>query len=135
MKFLTPYSSILLALLRIISGYLFMMHGSAKLLGIPFVEQMAGVPLFSMYGIAGVLELIGGVLLIIGLLTRPVAFLLAGEMAFAYFISHASGSTFLTPILNGGELAVLYCFVFLYLSAAGSGAWALDNMCSPQSRS
>jgi putative oxidoreductase len=82
--------------------------------------------LFSLYGLAGVLELVGGLLLLLGLFTRPVAFVLSGQMAVAYFIGHAA-STPLFPLLNRGEAAVLFCFVFLYLAAAGGGAWALDN--------
>ena len=119
----------LLALLRIVTAYLFLQHGTAKLLGIPAVEMFkSGVPLFSLLGLAGVLELVGGALLLIGLYARPVAFILAGEMAFAYFIAHASQGNALVPMLNNGELAVLYCFVFFYLTVAGAGAWSLDAM-------
>lgn len=117
-----------LALLRIVTAYLFLQHGTAKLLGIPALEMFkGGVPLFSMIGIAGLLEIVGGVLLLIGLFTRPTAFILCGEMAFAYFIGHASQGSVLVPMLNGGELAVLYCFVFLYFAVAGAGAWSVDN--------
>jgi putative oxidoreductase len=116
------------ALLRIVTGYLFLMHGSAKLLGLPHVAMFDGLQLLSMIGIAGVLELVGGVLILIGLLTRPVAFILSGEMAFAYFIGHASRGSVLVPMLNQGELAVLYCFVFLFFAAAGAGAWSVDAM-------
>ena len=119
----------LLALLRIVTAYLFLQHGTAKLLGIPAVEMFKnGVPLFSLLGLAGVLELVGGALLLIGLFARPAAFILAGEMAFAYFIAHASQGNALVPMLNNGELAVLYCFVFFYLAVAGAGAWSLDAM-------
>ena len=119
----------LLALLRIVTAYLFLQHGTAKLLGIPAVEMFKnGVPLFSLLGLAGVLELVGGALLLIGLFARPVAFVLAGEMAFAYFIAHASQGNALVPMLNDGELAVLYCSVFFYLTVAGAGAWSLDAM-------
>ncbi len=117
----------LLALLRIVSAYLFLLHGTAKLLGAPHVEMFDNLALFSLTGLAGVLELVGGVLLLIGLLSRPVAFVLSGEMAFAYFIGHASRGTPHLPLLNGGESAVLFCFVFLYLAAAGPGAWAVDT--------
>ena len=118
-----------LAVLRIVTAYLFLQHGTAKLLGVPKVEMFnAGVPLFSMIGIAGLLEIVGGVLLLIGLFTRPTAFVLCGEMAFAYFIGHASQGNVLVPMLNGGEGAVLYCFIFLYLAVAGAGAWSIDAM-------
>jgi len=85
-----------------------------------------GVQLMSMIGSAGILELVGGALMILGLFTRPVAFILSGEMAFAYFIGHAPKGSVLVPMLNGGELAVFYCFVFLFFAAAGSGAWSVD---------
>jgi putative oxidoreductase len=117
----------LLALLRIVSAYLFLLHGSAKLLGVPHVEMFDNLEPLSLIGLAGVLELVGGVLLLIGLYSRPVAFVLSGEMAFAYFIGHASRGTPHLPLLNGGESAVLFCFVFLYLAAAGPGAWAVDT--------
>ena len=84
-----------------------------------------GLQLFSLIGVAGILELVGGILILIGLWTRPTAFILSGEMAFAYFIAHA-GSNFL-PLLNGGELAVIYCFVFLYFAFAGAGAFSIDH--------
>jgi putative oxidoreductase len=113
----------LLSLLRIVAGVLFFMHGSAKLLGFP--EEVArAVPLFSLYGLAGALEVVGGVLMAIGLWTRPVAFILAGEMAFAYFMGHAGKGFW--PIVNKGELAVTWCFLFLYFSAAGAGPWSVD---------
>lgn len=86
-----------------------------------------GLQLFSLMGLAGVLELVGGALILIGLFTRPVAFLLSGQMAVAYFMAHASASTFALPLLNQGEPAVLYCFIFLYLFIAGAGAWSVDN--------
>jgi putative oxidoreductase len=115
----------LLALLRIVAGVLFFMHGSAKLLGFP--EEVArSVPLLSLSGIAGALEVAGGALLVLGLWTRPVAFVLSGEMAFAYFIGHAGRGFW--PIVNKGELAVLWCFLFLYFSSAGPGAWSLDGL-------
>ena len=117
----------MLAVLRIVTAYLFLMHGTSKFFGIPEVEMFkAGVPLFSMIGVAGMLEIVGGALLLIGLFTRPTAFVLSGEMAFAYFIGHASQGKALTPMLNGGESAVLFCFVFLYLAVAGAGAWSVD---------
>jgi putative oxidoreductase len=115
----------LLGLLRIVTALLLLQHGTAKLFGFPHVAMFDTVRFLSLLGIAGVLELAGGVLLLLGIFTRPVAFILSGEMAFAYFIAHAQKSFF--PILNQGELAVLYCFVLLYLAAAGGGAWSLTN--------
>jgi putative oxidoreductase len=115
---------VLLGVLRIVTGVLFAMHGSAKLLGFP-PEVAHPVALFSLMGLAGVLELVGGILLAIGLQTRVVAFVLSGEMAFAYFMGHAPKG--FLPIVNRGELAVMWCFVFLYLSAAGAGAFAIDS--------
>jgi len=115
-------------LLRIITGYLFLMHGSAKLLQMPHVQMFDGLQILSLIGFAGILELVGGTLILIGLFTRPVAFILCGEMAFAYFMGHAPRGSVLVPMLNQGELAVLYCFVFLFFAAAGSGAWGVDAM-------
>ena len=117
-----------LSVLRIIAAYLFIPHGSAKILGVPHQPMFDGLQPMSLIGVAGMLELAGGVLLLIGLFTRPVAFVLCGLMAAAYFIGHASRGTPLVPMLNGGELAVLYCFVFLYLVFAGGGAWSVDAM-------
>jgi putative oxidoreductase len=114
------------ALLRIVSGYLFMMHGVAKLFHVPHVAMYDGVTLVSLLGLAGVLELVGGALLIVGLFTRITAFVLAGEMAVAYFMAHASKGNPLMPMLNEGEPAVLFCFIFLFLAAAGAGAWSID---------
>ncbi|HET6492156.1 MAG TPA: DoxX family protein [Burkholderiales bacterium] len=114
-----------LSVLRIISGFLYIEHGMMKLLSFP-APFPRPVELFSLIGFAGVLELFGGALVLVGLFTRPVAFILSGEMAFAYFMAHASKSFW--PILNGGELAVLYCFVFLYFAFAGGGAWSVDRM-------
>jgi putative oxidoreductase len=114
----------LLSILRIMSGLLFLQHGTAKHLKIPAVPMFAKVDPVSLSGIAGYLELVGGVLLILGLFTRPVAFILSGLMAAAYFIAHAPRDLY--PILNAGELAVLYCFVFLYIAFAGPGPWSID---------
>ena len=127
---LNAYQPYALALLRVVAGYTFLLHGSAKLLGMPHVAMFDGLQLFSLYGLAGVLELVGGLLLVLGLFTRPVAFVLSGQMAVAYFMAHASEGRVLMPLLNGGESAVLFCFVFLYLFVAGGGAWALDNRLS-----
>ncbi len=127
---LAAYQPQALALLRIVAGYTFLLHGSAKLLSMPHVAMFDGLQLFSLYGLAGVLELVGGLLLVLGLFTRPVAFVLSGQMAVAYFMAHASEGRVLMPLLNGVESAVLFCFVFLYLFVAGGGAWALDNRLS-----
>src|SRR5450830_408518 len=113
-------------LLRIIVGFLYLQHGASKLFGVPHVAMFDGLQLFSLMGAAGVLELVGGSLLLLGLFTRPVAFLLSGQMAVGYFMMHAP-SAFL-PILNGGEMAVMYCFTFLYFAAAGAGAYSLDGL-------
>ncbi len=114
------------ALLRIVSGYLFMMHGTAKLFHVPHVAMYDGVQLMSLIGLAGGLETVGGALLIAGLFTRVTAFVLSGEMAVAYFTAHASKGDPLMPMLNQGEAAVLFCFIFLFLAAGGAGAWSID---------
>jgi putative oxidoreductase len=114
-----------LSLLRIASGLLFLQHGTAKWLGIPAMPRFAEVSITTLSGAAGAIELVTGALLVLGLFTRPAAFVASGLMAAAYFIAHAPGSFF--PIVNRGELAALYCFVFLYLAAAGGGAWSLDR--------
>ena len=114
----------LLSVLRIIAAFLFIQHGTAKLLGVPNLGMH--VDLFSLIGLAGVLELVGGALLFLGLFTRITAFILSGEMAFAYFIAHAPHG--FLPLLNQGELAVIFCFTFLYLAAAGGGPWSLDRV-------
>ena len=120
----TRWTPELLSVLRIVTAFLFIEHGMQKLLAFPAPPKEA-VDLMSQAGIAGILELFGGALLLVGLFTRPVAFLLSGLMAFAYFIAHAPQGFW--PLLNRGELAVLYCFVFLYITAAGPGPWSLDN--------
>lgn len=122
---LTTWQPRVLSVLRIMSALIFMAHGTQKVLGFPASERPAP-EILSLGGIAGVLELVGGALLVLGLFTRPVAFLLSGLMAFAYFIAHAPRSFF--PILNGGDAAILYCFVFLYLVFAGGGPWSLDAL-------
>jgi putative oxidoreductase len=113
-----------LSLLRIITGLLFLEHGTSKFLGFPHVDKVPDA--LSMSGVGGMLELVGGALMALGLFTRPVAFLLSGEMAVAYFYAHAPRGFF--PLLNGGETAILYCFVFLYLFFAGPGPWSIDAM-------
>jgi putative oxidoreductase len=126
MGFLDRFSGPLLSVLRIISALLFMAHGTSKLLNFPPTEMFAQAPeTGSLIWIAGVLELVGGALLALGLFTRPVAFVLSGQMAFAYFIGHAPQATF--PVQNGGDAAILFCFVFLYIAAAGGGPWSLDR--------
>lgn len=115
-----------LSLLRIVAAFLFMAHGAQKLFGFPAAGKGGTVPLLTLYGAAGVLELFGGFLILLGLFTRPVAFILSGEMAVAYFMNHAPGGFW--PLLNQGELAVLYCFVFLFLAAAGGGEWSMDKV-------
>jgi putative oxidoreductase len=124
MAFLTPYSSPLLSVLRIMTGLLLVQHGTTKFLNSP-VGPMNDASPFTLGGFAGVLELIGGVLLVLGLFTRPVAFILSGMLAVAYFYAHAPQGFY--PILNGGELAALYAFVTLYLAAAGGGSLSLDR--------
>jgi len=118
----------LLSVLRIITAFLFMQHGTMKLFGFPAPFPMGDVELFSLIGAAGILEVFGGALVLIGLFTRPVAFLLSGEMAVAYFMMHAPNGFW--PILNHGEAAVFYCFTFLYLASAGGGAWSIDSLIS-----
>ncbi len=123
-KFIDTWSPRLLGILRIVTGLLFLQHGTAKLFGVPHVAMFDGLQLFSLMGLAGILEAGGGVLIILGLLTRPVAFILAGEMAVAYFMAHAPKA--LLPLVNQGELAIMYCFVFLYFAIAGAGAFSID---------
>ena len=123
MDFMKPYGEHTYALMRIVAGFLFIWHGSMKLLGYPAMEYSP--PAFIVYG-AGGIELIGGALIMIGLFTAPVAFLASGLMAAAYWMAH--GMKDLLPISNGGELAALYCFVFLYISTKGSGMWSVDSM-------
>lgn len=120
----TVWAPRFLSILRIMTALLFLEHGTQKLLGFPASDY---VPAFmSLPWIAGVLELFGGAVLAVGLFTRPVAFILSGQMAVAYFIAHAPASFF--PVLNGGESAILFCFVFLYLVFAGPGPWSVDAM-------
>lgn len=118
-------TSKMLSVLRIITALLFMQHGLQKLIGFPAPQPMPFNP-GSIFGVAALIETIGGFLMLIGLLTRPVAFVLSGEMAVAYFMVHAKGGFF--PLVNKGELAVLYCFVFLYMVFAGPGAWSVDAL-------
>jgi putative oxidoreductase len=117
-----------LAVLRIVTGYLLIPHGTAKLFGAPHQAMFDGLQLMSLLGLAGILEVVGGALFLIGLFTRPVAFVLCGFMAVAYFMAHASQGNVLLPMLNQGELAVLYCFVFLYFVFSGAGSWSVDSL-------
>lgn len=125
---LATWSPRLLGLLRIVTGFLFVQHGTGKIFHVPYVEMFAGqeFQIASLMGVAGILEVVGGSLILIGLFTRPVAFILSGQMAFAYFIAHAPQAPL--PIQNNGELAVVWCFTFLYFAAAGAGAWSVDGM-------
>ncbi len=125
-SFQSKWGPRLLSVLRIVAGFLLMQHGMQKLLGLPAPMPTGTVPLLSLFGFVGVLELGGGLLLLLGLFTRPVAFILSGLMAAAYFMAHAPQGFW--PLLNQGELAALYSFVFLYLAVAGGGAWALDRL-------
>jgi putative oxidoreductase len=119
------FAPALQSVLRIVTGLLFLEHGSGKLLGfphgLPFIDKMPSGLLY----FTGTMELVGGILITIGLFTRPVAFVLSGFMAFAYFMAHFPMSFF--PAINMGEPAVLFCFIFLYLAAAGAGPWAIDK--------
>jgi putative oxidoreductase len=117
-----------LAVLRIVTAYLLIPHGTAKLFSVPHKAMYDGLQLMSLDGLAGILEVVGPALLLVGLFTRPVAFVLCGLMAVAYFMAHGSRGNVLLPFLNGGELAVLYCFVFLYFVFSGAGAWSVDAM-------
>ena len=111
-------------LLRIVAAMMFMSAGTMKLFGVPSMPARIPIPLVSELGLAGTLEVFGGVLILLGLFTRPVAFILAGEMAVAYFQAHFPKGPW--PTMNGGQPAVLYCFIWLYFSAAGAGPWSLD---------
>jgi len=120
---LNEYRPQALAVLRIVAALLFLAHGTQKLFGFPGGGNT--VNLFSLMGLAGTLEVVGSIMLIIGLKTRIVAFILSGMMAVAYWMAHAPQSFY--PVLNGGDAAILFCFVFLYLVFAGPGAWSLDS--------
>lgn len=116
----------MLSVLRVTSGVLLLQHGAQKILGFPPSGRTDGIDLSTLAGWSGPIELVGGILIIIGLFTRGTAFILSGFTAVAYWMVHAPQSPY--PINNGGELAALYCFVFLYIFFAGPGAWALDNL-------
>jgi putative oxidoreductase len=123
---LNTWSPQLLSVLRVVAALLYLLHGTQKLFAIPPSAPGATVELASRLGAAGVIEVVGGLLILLGLFTRPAAFICSGEMAFAYFLAHAPRGPL--PIGNGGEVPVLYCFIFLYLAAAGGGAWSLDAL-------
>lgn len=114
----------LYAVMRIVLGFLFACHGAQKLAGVP--GDHPKVELVSLIGLAGVIELMGGIMIAVGFMAGWAAFVASGQMAFAYFMAHASKSFW--PVLNGGELAVVYCFVFLYMSSRGSGKWSVDQV-------
>jgi putative oxidoreductase len=123
----TLWAPRVLSIARMVSALIFFEHGLQKHFGFPPPAQpMPAPPLMSLNGIAGAMEIVGGILLFFGLFTRPVAFLLSGEMAIAYWYSHAPNSLY--PLLNRGDAAILYCFFFLYLAFAGGGAWSLDRL-------
>lgn len=123
-NFAAAWAPHVLSLLRIMTALLLLQFGMAKMLGFPVFEYLNNVPRFSPPWFAGVLEFAGGVLLLIGLFTRPVTFILSGLMAFAYFLGHAPKG--FIPLTNGGNMAILFCFVFLYFAFAGGGAWSVD---------
>lgn len=116
----------MLSALRFMTALLLLQYGMAKMIGFPVYEYLNNVPRFSLPWFAGVLEFSGSALLLVGLFTRPVAFILSGLMAFAYFLGHAPKGFY--PLTNGGTLAILFCFVFLYFACAGGGAWSLDAL-------
>jgi putative oxidoreductase len=121
---LAPWAPRALSVLRIITGLMIIEHGMGKLFHFPALPAYANIQPLSLLGAAGFIELIGGALLILGLLTQPAAFIVSGEMAVAYFMVHAPKSFF--PLVNGGTLAIMYCFTCLYLSTAGAGPWSVD---------
>ncbi len=125
-EFSEHWAPTVVAVLRIVTALLFIEHGTAKLLGFPFIEQIAYPAPWSMYWIAAWFELIGGLLILVGLWTRWIGILLAGEMAVAYWIIHAGHSPF--PLVNKGEAAILFCFVFLALAVIGAGRWSVDQV-------
>jgi putative oxidoreductase len=125
-SFFYRWSPVFLSILRIVIGLLFMEHGSQKLFNFPPAAEPHEGPMAPLMLLGACMEFGGGLLLLLGLFTRPVAFLLSGEMAVAYFMFHAKGS--LHPLINHGELAVAYCFVFLYMAVAGGGEWSVDAM-------
>jgi putative oxidoreductase len=122
----TAYTPHVQSVLRIAASFVFILHGTQKLFAWPANEPRAAADVFSQIGLAGILETFGGLLMLVGLFTQPVAFILSGEMAVAYFQSHFPRSFW--PVLNGGEPAVLYCFIWLFFSVAGPGPWSIDAL-------
>ena len=127
---LQEWSPKILSVLRIVAGLLFLQHGCAKLFHVPYQPMFAHLPLMTLLGLQGIIEVVGGGLLAIGLFSRTVAFILSGDMAVAFFMEHFPRNWM--PILNGGDLAVLFCFTFLYLFAAGPGPWSVDALMHPR---
>jgi len=123
MKFLDSFQEPAYALLRIMAGFMFLWHGTQKFFNFPQAYPYG--PLSTLTASAGVIELVGGTLIMLGLLTRPAAFLCSGTMAVAYWLVHGSSSFF--PIVNHGELAALYCFIFLFIATRGAGIWSIDH--------
>ncbi len=124
-RLLVAWRPYILSLLRIITAYLFMAHGTQKLFGYPTTDEFAGIGLISWFGLTGVLETFGGLAVLLGVFTRPIAFVLSLEMAVVYLVAHASEH--ILPNFNGGDLWFLYCFIFLYLAVAGGGPWSVDG--------
>lgn len=120
------YSAYAHGLLRIVSGLLFLFHGLVKIIGFPPGAQPGQVPPLSLMGVGGAIELVAGTLIMLGLFTRSAAFLASGQMAVAYWMFHAPQNLY--PVINQGDAAILYCFIFLFFAAAGPGAWSLDRM-------
>ena len=123
-KLLSPWAPQMLSILCIMTALLFLQHGMAKLLHYPHVASFDNLQLMSLVGLAGVIELVGSLLLLVGLFSVPVAFIMSGQMAVAYFMAHMPRS--FIPLLNTGEAAILFCFVFLYIACAGPGPWSVD---------
>jgi putative oxidoreductase len=122
---LAQWAPRMLSILRLMTGLLFLEHGTGKLAAFP-AAGTPGPALGSLLSLQGAIEIVGGLLIVLGLLTRPVAFILAGDMAVAYFMAHAPRAIY--PLLNGGDAAILYCFIFLFLFCAGGGPWSIDEM-------
>ena len=129
MRFLAPYQGIILSFVRIVVAYMFMLHGLAKAFGFPMAMGEGPLDWASMEGVAAILELVGGGLLVLGLFTRPAAFILSGQMAVAYFMVHAKSALFF-PLVNHGESAAMFSLIFLYFAAAGGGSLSLDRAIS-----
>ena len=130
MRLENPWQPYALSLLRFVAGICFLEHGTAKLFGFPPVATYLHGHLPTLILAGGIIETVGGALVLLGLLTRPAAFIMSGEMAIGYFLSHLPKAFF--PIINGGDAAVLYCFIFLYLAAAGGGPISLDRLIAPR---